>query len=325
MSGASASTWTENSLSRLACSDRTPTMKNAPRPTASRITRVWLPGRDRCSTAWRSGNDRELAQRREQRDEAAAGKMQHDRQPAEAGADHQPTRSDAACHAVSATSAADDQRRSPRVRVQSRAPADASSSRSSSDGLTNRTCSSGTTENSSETSTPMPMPCAAALQRDAVVRLCQQRRRGAERERNRRDRRPRERDAEQAAGQAERHHLQHVDRDDLPAARADALQHGDAADLLQDEHAGHARHGDAAEDHDDQADQAQVVLRAIEVAADLIVGRAIRPRVDEVVLEVLRAACGRAIVDALVGHPAACSRRSARLPKPSSPVDARSA
>ena len=28
----------------------------------------------------------------------------------------------------------------------------------------NRTCSSGTTENSSETSTPMPMPCAAALQ-----------------------------------------------------------------------------------------------------------------------------------------------------------------
>ena len=80
-------------------------------------------------------------------------------------------------------------------------------------------------------------------------------------------------DAEQAAGEAERHHLQHVDRDDLAAARADALQHGDAAHLLQHEHARHARHGDAAEDHDDQADQAQVVLRAIEVAADLIVGR----------------------------------------------------
>ena len=47
--------------SRLACSDRTPTMKKAPRPTASRMTRVWLPGRDRCSTAWRSGNDREFA------------------------------------------------------------------------------------------------------------------------------------------------------------------------------------------------------------------------------------------------------------------------
>ena len=39
----------ENSSSRLACSDRTPTMKKAPRPTASRMTRVWLPGRDRCA------------------------------------------------------------------------------------------------------------------------------------------------------------------------------------------------------------------------------------------------------------------------------------
>ena len=70
------------------------------------------------------------------------------------------------------------------------------------------------------------------------------------------------------------------------AARAEALQHGDAADLLQDEHARHARHRDAAEDHDDQADQAQVVLGAIEIAADLVVGRAVRARVDEVVLEV---------------------------------------
>ena len=81
--------------------------------------------------------------------------------------------------------------------------------------------------------------------------------------------RARERDAEQAAGQAERHHLQEVDGDDLAAARAEAFQHGDAAHLLQDEDARDARHRDAAEDDDDQADQAQVVLGAIEVAADL--------------------------------------------------------
>ena len=40
MSGESAAACTENSSSRLACSERTPTMKKAPRPTASRITRV---------------------------------------------------------------------------------------------------------------------------------------------------------------------------------------------------------------------------------------------------------------------------------------------
>ena len=52
---------------------------------------------------------------------------------------------------------------------------------------------------------------------------------------------------------------------------ADALQHGDAAHLLQDEDAGDARDRDAAEDHDDQPDQAQVVLGALEVPADVVV------------------------------------------------------
>ena len=73
--------------SRLACSDRTPTMKNAPRPTASRITRVWLPGRDRCSTACRSGNDRELRQRRD-RARSARGRPGAGRPPAPANPTH---------------------------------------------------------------------------------------------------------------------------------------------------------------------------------------------------------------------------------------------
>ena len=72
-----------------------------------------------------------------------------------------PTRSDAACHAVSATSAADTT--IDRADLRPVAPAARVSSRSSSDGLTSRTCSSGTTENSSDTSTPMPIPCSAAL------------------------------------------------------------------------------------------------------------------------------------------------------------------
>ena len=58
-----------------------------------------------------------------------------------------------------------------------------------------------------------------------------------------------------------------------PLVRPEAFEHGDAADLLQDEHARDARYRDAAEDDDHQADEAQVVLRPIEVAADLVVGR----------------------------------------------------
>ena len=86
------------------------------------------------------------------------------------------------------------------------------SSRSSSDGLTNRTCSSGTTENSSDTSTPMPMPCSAALH---VTPYCASARSDAD-EPSASGMAPTARrassDAEQAAGEAERHHLQEVDR-----------------------------------------------------------------------------------------------------------------
>ena len=66
-------------LSRLACSARTPRMKKAPRPTASRMTRVWLPGRATCSTACRSANDARVAQRLHRADERGAGQMQHER------------------------------------------------------------------------------------------------------------------------------------------------------------------------------------------------------------------------------------------------------
>ncbi len=106
--------------------------------------------------------------------------------------------------------------------------------------------------------------------------------------------------------------------------RADALQHRDAADLLEDEHARHARHRDAAEDDDHQADQAQIVLRPVEVSADLVVGRAERARVDELVLEVVRAACWTSGSIWASGTRTSSTRR-ARLPNVSRPVDSRSA
>ncbi len=114
--------------------------------------------------------------------------------------------------------------------------------------------------------------------------------------------------AEHAARQAERQHLQQVDGDDLTAARADALQHGDAAELLKDEDPRHARHGDAAEDHDHQADHAQVVLGSIEVLADRIVRGPERARRDEFVLELLPQAAHQRLDAVLRGthedHPA---------------------
>ena len=85
-------------------------------------------------------------------------------------------------------------------------------------------------------------------------------------------RRRREPDAEQAAGQAQQRDLQHIRREHLPGRRADALQDRDAADLLPHEHARDAPHADAAEHHDDEADQAQIVLGPLQVFADLILG-----------------------------------------------------
>src|SRR5438876_631725 len=69
--------------------------------------------------------------------------------------------------------------------------------------------------------------------------------------------------------------------------RADALEHRDAPDLLQNEHAGDARHRDPAEDHDDEPDEAEIVLRPIEVAPDLIFVRAVRSRVGELLTQLL--------------------------------------
>ncbi len=130
---------TENSSSRLACSDRTPTMKKAPRPTASRITRVWLPGTREVQHGVAQRKRRRVRERRDRPDQRAA-RPAAARTPARRSRRRRSGRpcSDAACQAVSATSAGRHEHDRARC-ASSRAPAAPISSRSSSDGLTLRT------------------------------------------------------------------------------------------------------------------------------------------------------------------------------------------
>ena len=97
----------ENLASRLACSERMPSTKKQPSPTASRITRVWLPGRRRPITACRSGNQRVLRQRTDRADQRhGPARCSTQRDPAKPTETSAPTRSEAACHDATATSAA---------------------------------------------------------------------------------------------------------------------------------------------------------------------------------------------------------------------------
>ena len=208
------------------------------------------------------------------------------------------------------------------MRAQSK-PAGSGSSRRSSEGRTSRICSSGTTENSSETSTPIPRPCAAASRVTPYSASASSGVESVEHEGHRRDRGARQRHAEQTSGEAKRHHLQHVDADDLPAAGADALEHRNAADLLVHEDPRDARHGDPAENHDHEADHAEIVLGALEVSADLVVGASIRSNIHELVREAVAQRSDQRL-DAIFGQAHGRTRRI-RLPKLMRPVAGRSA
>ena len=158
--------------------------KKLPMPTASRMTRVWLPGRARLRTACRSGNQRDRATGRTSADDAGRGEVEHQRDAGEPGAHDQPDaqrrrlpagdrdqgRADedggAGLHPV----ALGEPRANPRQVHHPGYPAGPVSPgsmppRSSSSGLTRRTSSSGTSENSSDTSSPTLTPCQTA---DAV-------------------------------------------------------------------------------------------------------------------------------------------------------------
>jgi len=120
-----------------------------------------LPGRERCRTACRRGNDGEAASGASARTSSLPASWRTMATTAKPAHTERPTCSDAACQAVSATRAPDTST-SAAARTQSLAVR-TDSSRSKSDGLTSRTCSSGTMENNSETSAPIATPCTAAL------------------------------------------------------------------------------------------------------------------------------------------------------------------
>jgi hypothetical protein len=111
---------------------------------------------------------------------------------------------------------------------------------------------------------------------------------------NRGDRHGGNRHPQQAAAQPEQHDLRDVGRQDLPGGCADALQDRDALDLLLHEHAGDAPHADAPEHDHDEADQAEVILRAQQVLADVVLGRSVRARLHETVAEVAADLAGQA-------------------------------
>src|SRR5688572_23045522 len=107
-----------------------------------------------------------------------------------------------------------------------------------------------------------------------------------EQRRNRAHRQRRQRHAERAAGEPENRDLCDIDRQQLRRAPANALEDGDALHLLLHEHARHARHADAAENHDHQADEAQIVFGAGEILADVVFRRLVGAHACEFVDEI---------------------------------------
>ena len=172
-----------------------------------------------------------------------------------------PTCSDPACHAATPTSAAPTATATvhfspvePRQR--------GTSCRSSSDGLTLRTRAAGRPRTAATPARRSPGPGATRSSRQAIVDLQQRREIAARRPAERCNTTPASATPSGAPGEPQQQHLRHIDREHLARGAPDALQDGDAADLLLHEHPRDARDADAAEDEDHQAHEAQVVLGA---------------------------------------------------------------
>ena len=110
--------------------------------------------------------------------------------------------------------------------------------------------------------------------------------RGGNRFRDPRDRHRSNHHADQAAAQSEQDHLHDVGRQYQPGRGAHAFQNRHAFDLLAHEDTRHAPHADAAENHHDEPDEAQVVLRAHEVFTNVVFGGLVGAGVHEIVLEI---------------------------------------
>ena len=281
-------------------------MKKQPRPTVTRMTRVWCPGRPRPMTAWRSGNQRTRDSGCTSRTKAAPAPTRAIATTTKPPETNAPTRNEPACQAASPANSSSTTTVAIACTGSSRAhsrragvaPVPSVSSRSSDSGLTRWMPASGTSALPTETSVPSTRACSAAGQRQPEARV-------AERDdgvrRHRRQAQPGDQQAERAAGEAEDQRLQHVDGEDPPARRAQALERGDAGALLLQEHARDAPHADAAEHEDHVADQAEEVLRALDLRPHARLGVVVRADRREAVAQ----ARAQALDDRLerrVGH-----------------------
>ena len=272
----------ENCCSRFACSERTPMTKKLPMPTASRMTRVWLPGRPRLRTACRSGNQRARAIGRTARTTPVLTRCRTSAMPANPPQTIEPDPQRRGLPATPPpTSAAPTSTAAAACTRSMRAPAA-------------RECRPAVHHAGYTARPASPAVVPPRMRSSGLTRAHFEQRHEREQQRheqadghalpdrrrrqpvatrrrapppiarrNRRDaRRAASADAQRAARQPEKHDLQHVGRQHLARRRAHALEDRDAADLLADEHARDAPHADAAEHEDDEADQAQVVLGA---------------------------------------------------------------
>ena len=278
-----------NSASRLLCSARTPSTKKQPRPTASRITRVWLPGRRRLK--------HRVPQRKPRRARRAATRPhERERRAVQHQRDARRSRRDTAAPARQRSRLPRRHRHERGGHRRRRPPPAASRSREPLSGRSRdappgrpdgrrrrpqqqqRLDAAHVEQRHEREQQRHEQPDGEPLQhgrRRQPVGHAAEATAASERREWHASRAAREPTPSRLPASAEQRHLQHVDRR-APArvGRAEALQDGDAADLLPHEHARHAPHADAAEHDDDEADEAEVVLGALEALADLILGRA---------------------------------------------------
>ena len=161
MSGLSSRISSENAPSRLACTAWMPMTKKLPSPTARRMTRVWLPGRARLRTAWRTANRAPAPKGWIRRTSARPTPCSTRLTAANPPHTHRPASHEAACQLARATKpAASATAAAPPIRP--RADGLTAFHRISARGLMARISSSGPRANSSDTTTPTARPCATA-------------------------------------------------------------------------------------------------------------------------------------------------------------------
>ena len=279
----------EKDASRFACTACTPMMKKLPSPTASRTTRVWLPGRRRFRAAWRNGNQRAPSSGRVRRTSAPAEQVQRagdaDEAAGHVGAHLQ------RCGLPS--------RHPDQTQPDQHHGGNAQSvGRQGVQGFSlpqqqQRLGVAGIEQGHQCEQQRHEQPDGQSLQdrRDGEVRGDDLEPGGGRRLRRQRIRHGRQHSpgdaySQQRPAQSEQGDLHHVDGQHARGRRSQALQDGGAAKSLLHEDPRDAPDTDAAENDDDESDQAEVVLGPREVALDPVLRPPVGPDADVCLLQV---------------------------------------